>query len=176
MKYKVGDKVVVRNDLRTDRRYLMENGIVGNSVTDEMVKLRGRVVTIRSCGRQYKIDESVFSWTDYMFEGLAYESPKSLLQDLDVITYRSGSKRFVLVRTNTIHDESAERVNTLDSYNDELVKVKGGDKEFDIMTIERNHKIIWTRVEKSKEQLELEKLESEMRSMADKIKELKGRV
>lgn len=78
MKYKVGDKVVVREDLRRNREYSMESGIDNsNTVTDEMMKLRGKVVTVTDVSEngQYVINNQEgrfsFLWTDEMFKGVA---------------------------------------------------------------------------------------------------------
>ena len=77
MKYKVGDRVVVKEDLRKHGKYFMESGIDNsNTATDEMVKLRGKVVTITdiSGNGQYVINNQKgrfsFLWTDEMFEGV----------------------------------------------------------------------------------------------------------
>ena len=68
MKYKVGDKVKIRTDLRTDTKYGT------TQVVDEMCTLCGQVVTIKEI---YAKDQSYFIeedngwfWTDEMFEGL----------------------------------------------------------------------------------------------------------
>ena len=77
MKYKVGDKVVVREDLHRNREYSMESDIDNsNTATDEMVKLRGKVVTVTDVSEngQYVINNQKgrfsFLWTDEMFEGV----------------------------------------------------------------------------------------------------------
>lgn len=70
MKYKVGDKVIVRSDLNEDVKY---NGMYP---VDDMVYLKGEVVTIieiiYDC-EQYKIreDGNLYYWKDDMFQGLA---------------------------------------------------------------------------------------------------------
>lgn len=68
MKYKVGDKVKIRTDLRTDTKYGT------TQVVDEMCTLCGQVVTIKEI---YAKDQSYFIeedngwfWTDEMFESL----------------------------------------------------------------------------------------------------------
>ena len=78
MKYKVGDKVVVREDLRRNREYSMESDIDNsNTATDEMMKLRGKVVTVTDVSEngQYVINNQKgrfsFLWTDEMFKGVA---------------------------------------------------------------------------------------------------------
>ena len=63
MKYKVGDKVRVRSDLKISVLY-------GNlCVLDEMLKKK--IVTIASVhDGYYKVVEDEYEWTDEMFEGL----------------------------------------------------------------------------------------------------------
>lgn len=70
MKYKVGDKVRVRRDLKNDVSY-------GSQCTvEEMMDYKGNVVTISEVGQtcyQIEGDEEGWSWTDEMFEGLVEE-------------------------------------------------------------------------------------------------------
>lgn len=70
MKYKVGDKVIVRSDLKNDVSY-------GSQCTvEEMMDYKGNVVTISEVGQtcyQIEEDEEGWSWTDEMFEGLVEE-------------------------------------------------------------------------------------------------------
>ena len=62
-KFKVGDKVKVRPDLVDDRFY---NSIYVNT---EMVKLRGKFVTISHVSGvdRYCVKENCYTWTDDMF-------------------------------------------------------------------------------------------------------------
>lgn len=63
MKYKVGDKVKVRSDLKLSVLY------DGLCATEEMIKKK--IVTIASIhGCYYEIEEDDCDWTDEMFEGL----------------------------------------------------------------------------------------------------------
>ena len=65
MKYKVGDKVKVREDLRLDRTY---NKF---TINRKMKKLAGTIVTIQRINENYyRIveDDGMWGWTDEMFE------------------------------------------------------------------------------------------------------------
>ena len=74
MKYKVGDKVRVREDLSTDKMY------DGCYVTPSMILFLGKTVTIRKVRwsiNRYEIKEDLgaWNWTDEMFESLESENP-----------------------------------------------------------------------------------------------------
>lgn len=74
MKYKVGDKVKVREDLSTDKMY------DGCYVTPSMILFLGKTVTIRKVSwsiNRYEIKEDLgaWNWTDEMFESLESENP-----------------------------------------------------------------------------------------------------
>lgn len=71
MKYKVGDKVRVRKDLKQGEKY------AAMYFTEEMRDARGSVLTIESLTPcSYTVKETYPPyWTDEMFEGLAEETP-----------------------------------------------------------------------------------------------------
>lgn len=72
MKYKVGDRVRVRSDLR-ETKTIDEIEEYGTNVNSDMVKMAGKVVTIDRAGElNYSIKEDGYIWTDRMFEGLDY--------------------------------------------------------------------------------------------------------
>ena len=63
MKYKVGDKVKVRSDLRVGKSYGEHTFVHG------MFKFMGKIVTIESVWEQgYRIEEDAYWWTDEMLE------------------------------------------------------------------------------------------------------------
>ncbi len=72
MKYKIGDKVRVKEDLKVGTVY-------GDYYFNkEMAKLKGKVVEINDLGcNSYSIKEGRYSWTEEMFSGLA--EPKNLI-------------------------------------------------------------------------------------------------
>lgn len=71
MKYKVGDKVRVRYDLKLNTRYYNENSDCFDVATILMIPFAGKIVTIKSVDdfEKYHIceDKYYFSWTDDMF-------------------------------------------------------------------------------------------------------------
>jgi hypothetical protein len=72
VKYKVGDKVMVRKDLEIGEL------ASGMRVTNEMAKLKGLSVTITGIEHErYRIKETFYFWTDEMFDGLAEEKEES---------------------------------------------------------------------------------------------------
>jgi hypothetical protein len=80
-KFKVGDKVLVKN-IKADARYYMEDGKAHDAVTFGMLNHSGKVVTIAEITPigKYRIkeDRGTWNWVDGMFEGLA-ENPKIVI-------------------------------------------------------------------------------------------------
>lgn len=90
MKFKVGDKVRVRKDLKEGQRYYMEDKNVCNAFVRPMNRLKGRVVTIsKILGSQYVVEEcplGVFCeyfWTDEMFEPVVEPRSKKIVITTD---------------------------------------------------------------------------------------------
>ena len=83
MKYKIGDKVRVRDDLRLEEVYKMDNGTDYDSVVFEMLKFKGKEATISTYtdSNKYLISEDgdCWNWTDEMFSGLAVSRPKIVI-------------------------------------------------------------------------------------------------
>lgn len=74
-RYKIGEAVLVRDDLKYGNYYDMMSGPYPknnrNIATLEMSELHGQLVHIENysaCG-QYHVKEAFFQWTDDMFEG-----------------------------------------------------------------------------------------------------------
>lgn len=75
MKYKVGDRVRVRRDLKEFGRYYSEDKKTFDVAVRKMLKMRGKIVTISEVldVDKYKIKEFGWSWTDEMFEDIHNE-------------------------------------------------------------------------------------------------------
>ncbi len=77
MKYKPGDRVIVRSDLHQGVRYYAEDNSVYAVATASMVSMRGRTVRIRYITQhRYTIYENTFYWTDDMFDGAVIEEER----------------------------------------------------------------------------------------------------
>ena len=70
MKYKVGDKVRIRKDIKLGEDY---GGVI---VTMSMLRYRGEVSTIQDtdCDGCYYFEENIYGWAEDMIEGLAEEA------------------------------------------------------------------------------------------------------
>ena len=67
MKFKVGDRVKVRKDLKNNAFY------GGNRVNEEMFMHRGQILTIRAIdGKNYLMEEDNWHWNDEMLENKDY--------------------------------------------------------------------------------------------------------
>lgn len=83
MKYKVGDMVRVRSDLKIADS-CAEYGI---EVNHKMVDMAGKIVTIKDVGCEYyKINECSHLWTDKMFEGCVKKPSREDLLKMPVGT------------------------------------------------------------------------------------------
>lgn len=73
MRYKVGQRVLVRKDLCYELTYYMDGGVHGNGVVSSMINLKGQVATIskvfvNGSGYTLKEDRGDWTWTDEMLE------------------------------------------------------------------------------------------------------------
>ena len=103
MKFKEGDKVRVRKDLKFGKRYYMDDHTAHNVAMVEMVSLAGKVVTIQceNCGGQYRVkeDKNHYSWVDEMFEDVAKHEP--------IVIYQKDEKTVVALDKNTGEEAKA---------------------------------------------------------------------
>lgn len=78
LKYKPGDKVLVREDLSYARVYFMEDGEAHDTIVSEMMRLAGKVVTIDRANTKYSVLECrpTLNWTDEMFVGYGIPEAK----------------------------------------------------------------------------------------------------
>lgn len=69
LKYKPGDKVTIRSDLRLNKRYHMLSNSYAATVNSSMKMLVGKERIIESIARgtHYFLEGSTYHWTDEMF-------------------------------------------------------------------------------------------------------------
>lgn len=130
MKFKVGDKVMVKKDLKVG----FYDGI---SSILEMTKYRGKTAIIKSVGFiSYKldIDNMEWNWTDDMLELCETRFAKSDLKDGDIVTYRNEDKRTVIA--GNLINSCGYISKKLNQYTNELKDTVIG-KSLDIVKVER---------------------------------------
>ena len=112
MKYKIGDKVLVRPDLEEGETYGIEVAM------SDMLFFRGKIVTIEHVYHPYcyriKEDPDQWHWTDEMFIGNESEKSKSeYLSDFDSnkiynssdefpISIKESTSNFIIVKSNKL--------------------------------------------------------------------------
>ena len=100
MKYKVGDKVKIKEDLAADNWY-------GNEiVVSGMACLKGKIVTISKVRYdKYEIEEDnkIWWWTDEMFSGKVSEdfSPEEPVSQ-SIIPERESSPDIITIKTTKV--------------------------------------------------------------------------
>lgn len=100
IKYNIGDKVIVREDLIVGEKY-------GNDVfTSTMVSFKGKVVTIsKVIGFKYEIeeDDKTWNWTDEMFSGKISEDFSSEeFNSQSIIPEEENSSDIITVKTSKV--------------------------------------------------------------------------
>ena len=141
MKYRVGDKVRVKTNLKV-------GGLYGNAIfTKDMENLAGELVAITSVdyGKdRYNIEDNAYGiqfCTEEMLEGNAFGSLKSMLKPCMLVKLRNN-KLYYVGMTKRGKLVFADPKNTtfyyeLDSYSDDLVYNDGfyGFEKHDVMAI-----------------------------------------
>ena len=102
MKYKVGDKVKVREDLK-----LGWYGCI--NTTGKMCELVGKTVTIANRNHDtYNIAELFgFNWTDEMFEGLAENNKEIKMEPkFNIVSYNVYDNKTIVVRFDNVTERA----------------------------------------------------------------------
>lgn len=145
-----GATVTVTNKNATDGIFNSRDGF-------NVVLKSGKVWRVNAYGKYEVIEKPTFT--------------KSDLKSGDKVVYRNGEGRFVLVETGTLHDTRGEKCASYRDFEDDLTSCA---KWMVIMKVYRNGVLIWQRNEETPEQIEIEKIEKDMRKLADRLAELKG--
>ena len=112
MKYKIGDKVRVREDLEVYKLYGRE------AFTSEMVPLKGKIVTIsKVVGYRCEIEEDLFKcwWTDEMFLPVVkYKIGDKVLIREDLEIDKEYGKDFFISEMNFLKGKTVTIINVVD--------------------------------------------------------------
>lgn len=125
-KYRVGDRVRVRTDLKPCVLY------GSNMATKDMREAGGKIVTISQVeGDDYKIEGFNYYWTDEMF----YVSPKDLIEVGSVVECRYGTK-YIYLNGLFLNSDGVARMDDggLDVFSADLIYLEENEC-FDIMRI-----------------------------------------
>jgi hypothetical protein len=98
---------------------------------------------------------------------------KSLLKSGMKVVYRDGGVRYVLIETNSLHYSGGTHTSDIENFNDDLTSCEGF-KVLDIMEIWDGETLIAKRTEKTPQQIEIDRIETEMRKLADDLRKVKG--
>lgn len=165
MKFKVGDKVRIKNNLKQGHEYSIY-------VAKGMEKYAGKIMTIRKIeGEKYKMEEDRkeyfndgWYWTKEMFED---QFTKSNLQNGDIVVCRNGQTRMVMC--NKLMNEDGIVTNYLTKYEEDLrYKV---DSQKDIIRVERpvKYETVFERKEEILDEVEKRYLASVIRPFRDEV-------
>lgn len=139
-KYKVGDKVWVREDLKENERYVMEHDSdIDDSAVSEMVKFRGEKMKIAevTSAQKYRLrDSDTWNWTDGMFAGKAYE--KGDIEVGDRVRFREDltyGRSYGGLTWFGVEDYKTSRTFTVTRIDDDDFNVAGEPYWFNVKTV-----------------------------------------
>lgn len=133
MKFKVGDRVRIKKDLKEGYDYKLY-------VNDDMEELAGKIATITSawenCGARYEINEDAGTntWTEEMFENITKPTKEELLKMPLGTIIKTDEKEhniFVKVGENDFCNDDADHIESCD-VNDDLSLKYFGNKIIEI--------------------------------------------
>ena len=113
MKYKIGDRVKIREDLNENERYGCQIFV------DSMCEVRGLTLTIDRVNDNdtYRMKEIGYNWTEEMIEGLAEETRNKKM--LEFVFKKYGITKEELEREMNKDKELEKTIQDIaDSYND----------------------------------------------------------
>lgn len=134
MKFKIGDKVRIRKDLKEGDNFKL-------SVTDDMEELKGKIVTITEAwendGGRYSINKDLhnYTWTEDMFEGLAIITKEELFKmpiGTKITTDLEENNIFVKVGENDFCNNDCDHIEydnikedlSLDYYEGKIIEIQ----------------------------------------------------
>ncbi len=124
MKYKVGDKVKVREDLKPNEYY------DGVRFDGDMQKMKGKTVTIEKIlsDKYYWIEEYGFIWSDEMLEDVKEENTISEEMTIGQVIDNLMNNPDIIIKNLTKLTEECQKVNE-----DLKIKLKNKQSEVDFL-------------------------------------------
>lgn len=178
MKFKIGDKVYLREDSRWSNGY-DNNPLDCLGVVTDSNESKGLNIAVKWCNGH----ENTYREGDLK---MVIEFTKADLKDWMVVKYRAGDFRIVNLAAGVL---TGEWWNSLTNFNHDLTNKR--NKALDIVEVfevriqlsslcvytKRDNLIsVWKREERSEEQIELESIRKEMEDLSKRAKELEGKL
>ena len=134
MKFKVGDKVRIKEDLSCNKCYK-------TAAVKDMEKYKGKIAKVKrishlpfSEGYKLDIDDMEWIWSDDMLEPCETRFKKSDLKNGDIVTCRDDRKMTII--SESLRDEGGHPIANLEMYDNELKAVLFVP-DLDIVKVER---------------------------------------
>lgn len=131
MKFKVGDKVRIKEDLSCNKCYKI-------AAAKDMEKYKGKIAKVKKISNEgnyiLDIDGMKWAWSDDMLEPCKTRFTKSDLKNGDIVTCRDSEKRTII--SESLLDEGGHPIANLEMYDNELKAVLFVP-DLDIVKVER---------------------------------------
>ena len=131
MKFKVGDKVRIKNNLKDIEDFY-------GGYTKSLQKHVGEICTVKrglGNGRAVDLKENGWTWDIRALELVERKQfTKSDLKDGDIVTYRNGQQRIIIGKK--LIDKNGDITSETDYYKEDLTKILAR-KEYEIVKVER---------------------------------------
>lgn len=131
MKFKVGDKVRIKEDLSCNKCYKI-------AAAKDMEKYKGKIAKVKKISNEgnyiLDIDGMKWAWSDDMLEPCETRFKKSDLKNGDIVTCRDDRKMTII--SESLRDEGGHPIANLEMYDNELKAVLFVP-DLDIVKVER---------------------------------------
>lgn len=161
MKFRVGDKVRVRKDLK-ERYY---DGVFAVS---DMVRLANKIVTIQAIcgGDEYRIEEEGFTWSGEMFEEFKIPTKEELFNmptGIIITVVNKYKKEYDFIKINNIFikiNNSNHLINEYEIGEDLSVNCWEYDRIIKIQV--PNYSIFWEEIKEDKKEMTIAEIEEKL--------------
>lgn len=175
MKFKVGDKVRIKEDLSCNKCYK-------TAAVKDMEKYKGKIAKVKrisylpfSEGYKLDIDDMEWIWSDDMLEQCETRFKKSDLKNGDIVTCRDDRKMTII--SESLRDEGGHPIANLEMYDNEL-KALFFVTDLDIVKVERpvKYETVFERKEEILDETEKRYLANMIKPFRHKIKFIEKRI